>query len=102
MSVKRVVKGFAMGAALGAIAGILFAPKTGKQTQKILKSKAHEIKGMVATKAAELKKLSEEAYVKLVDEAIMFAKQKKMTEKEIVALKKDLLARYKDLKKKIK
>jgi len=34
MSVKRVVKGFAMGAALGAIAGILFAPRTGEAVAK--------------------------------------------------------------------
>ena len=101
MSVKKVVRGFAVGAALGAVAGILFAPRAGEQTQKILKNKAHEIKGMVAAKAVELKKLSEEAYAKLVEEAVFMAKKKKMTEKEIAALKKDLLARYKDLKKKI-
>jgi gas vesicle protein len=95
------MKGFAMGAALGAIAGILFAPAVGKQTQKKLMSKAHEIKGMVAAKAVELKKLSEETYAKLVEEAVFMAKKKKMTEKEVMALKKDLLARYKDLKKEI-
>ena len=74
MSVKRVVKGFAMGAALGAIAGILFAPRTGKQSQKILRVKAHAIKGMVAAKAASLKKFSEAAYTELVEEAAMIAK----------------------------
>jgi gas vesicle protein len=95
------MKGFAMGAALGAVAGILFAPAMGKQTQKKLMSKAHEIKGVVAAKAVELRKLSKEAYAKLVEEAVLMAKEKKMTEKEVVALKKDLLARYKDLKKKM-
>lgn len=39
MTMKRVVKGFAVGAALGAIAGILFAPRTGKESQKMLKAK---------------------------------------------------------------
>jgi gas vesicle protein len=101
MSVKRVVKGFAVGAALGAIAGILFAPRTGKESQKMLKAKAHAIKGMVAAKAAALKKLTEQAYEKLVEEAVMLAKQQKMTAKQIEALKKDLLARYKDLKKQL-
>lgn len=88
-----------MGAALGAIAGILFAPRTGKESQKILTAKAHAIKGMVAAKAVALKKLSEQAYDKLVEEAVVLAKQQKMTKKQIDALKKDLLARYKDLKK---
>jgi len=99
MSVKRVVKGFAVGAALGAIAGILFAPQTGKKSQKVLLAKAHAIKGMVAAKAASLKKFSEEAYAKLVDEAIEIAKAQQMTKKEIDALKKDLMKKYKDLKK---
>jgi gas vesicle protein len=99
MSVKRVVKGFAIGAALGAVAGILFAPQTGKKSQKVVLAKAHAIKGMIAAKAASLKKFSEEAYTKLVEEAIIIAKEQKMTQKEIDALKKDLMAKYKDLKK---
>jgi gas vesicle protein len=99
MSVKRVVKGFAMGAALGVIAGILFAPQTGKKSQKVLLAKAHAIKGMVAAKAASLKKFSEAAYTKLVEEAVMIAKEQKMTKREIDALKKDLMAKYKELKK---
>jgi gas vesicle protein len=99
MSVKRVVKGFAVGAALGAIAGILFAPRTGKDSQKLLKAKAHAIKGMVAAKAAALKKFSEKAYEQLVEEAVVLAKQQKMSAKEIGALRQDLLARYHDLKK---
>ena len=99
MSVKRVVKGFALGAALGAIAGILFAPQTGKKSQKVVLAKAHAIKGMVAAKAASLKKFSEAAYAELVEEATMIAKEQKMTQKEIGALKKDLMGRYKDLKK---
>jgi gas vesicle protein len=101
MSMKRVVKGFAVGAALGAIAGILFAPRTGVQSQKLLKAKAHAIKGMVAAKAAAAKKLSEKVYEKLVEEAVILAKQQKMTAKQVEALKKDLLARYKDLKKQL-
>ena len=99
MSVKRVMKGFALGAALGAVAGILFAPQTGKKSQKVVLAKAHAIKGMVAAKAASLKKFSEAAYAELVEEATMIAKEQKMTQKEIGALKKDLMGRYKDLKK---
>lgn len=99
MSIKRVVKGFALGAALGAIAGILFAPQTGKQSQKVVKAKIHAIKGMVAAKAASLKKFSAVAYEKLVEEAIELAKQQKIATKEINALKKELLTKYKDLKK---
>jgi len=98
---KRVVKGFALGAALGAVAGILFAPRPGAQSQKLLKAKAHAIKGMVAAKAAAAKKLSTKVYEKLVEEAMVLAKQQKMTRAQIEALKKDLLMRYKDLKRQL-
>ncbi len=101
MTVKKVMKGFAVGAALGAIAGILFAPRSGKDSQKLLKAKIHAIKGMVAAKAAALKKLSEKAYETLVEEALVLAKKQKMTKKQIDDLKKDLLMRYNDLKKQL-
>ncbi len=101
MTVKKVVKGFAVGAALGAIAGILFAPRSGKESQKLLKAKAHAIKGMVAAKAAALRKLSEKAYENLVEEAVMLAKKQKMTARQIEELKQDLLERYKDLKQQL-
>jgi gas vesicle protein len=101
MSVKRVIKGFAVGAALGAVAGILFAPRVGKQSQKMLMAKAHAIKGMVAAKAASLKKLSAQAYERIVEDAVELAKKQKMTSKQIAMLKKDLISRYKDLKKRL-
>ncbi len=102
MSVKKVVRGFALGAALGAIAGILFAPRAGKQSQKILKGKLHLIKGMVAAKAATMKRLSADAYQKLVEQAVMLAKKQKMTTRQVMELRKDLMARWGDLKRQIR
>ena len=102
MSTKGIVKTFAVGAALGAIAGILFAPRTGKQSQKMLLAKMHMIKGMVAAKTAALKKITAEAYEKLVGEALELAKKQKLTSKQIMQLKKDLLMRWTDIKKQVK
>lgn len=39
---KKFVLGAMIGAAAGAIAGILFAPKSGKETRKIIGEKAKE------------------------------------------------------------
>ena len=48
MSVTRFLAGFAIGAAIGAVAGILLAPKSGEETREMLASSAKE----AAAKAA--------------------------------------------------
>lgn len=41
---QKVILGFLCGVAAGAIAGILFAPESGKETRKKLASKAKDLK----------------------------------------------------------
>lgn len=43
MSVGRFLSGFAIGAALGAVAGILLAPKSGKETREMLGDMAQDM-----------------------------------------------------------
>ena len=43
MSVSRFVAGFVVGGAIGAIAGILLAPKSGAETRKILADTAQDM-----------------------------------------------------------
>lgn len=43
MSVSRFVAGFVIGGAIGAIAGILLAPKSGEETRKILADTASDM-----------------------------------------------------------
>ena len=80
-------KGILIGGALGALAGILFAPKSGKELRSDIKNKgnkiirdgqeiyadastkAKEIFVEVRDKAKELKKEAEDAGVKISDEA---------------------------------
>ncbi|MDO4872158.1 MAG: YtxH domain-containing protein [bacterium] len=52
MSKNRFVKGLLLGGIFGAIAGILTAPKSGKETREDLKKKADEI-GKNTEKAAK-------------------------------------------------
>ena len=42
MSASKFLAGFIVGGALGAIAGILLAPRTGKETRELLASSAKE------------------------------------------------------------
>jgi len=85
-SVGYLFVGLLIGGALGALAGILFAPKSGKELRKDIKkkgneiledgkelyadtnAKAKEIFGEVTHQAKELKKEAEDAGEKIADE----------------------------------
>ncbi len=43
MSISRFIAGFAVGAGLGAIAGILLAPQSGEETREAIGSMAKEV-----------------------------------------------------------
>lgn len=49
MSYKKTMIGFAAGAAVGALAGILFAPQKGSKTRKQIADKSGEITDSVKT-----------------------------------------------------
>lgn len=50
-----LLAGFGLGALLGAIAGLLFAPKTGSETREIVGGKLKELKGKTEDWVAEQK-----------------------------------------------
>ena len=52
--------GLLLGAAVGAVAGILTAPKSGKETREDIKRKASEIKSDAASKADDVRKKAED------------------------------------------
>jgi len=52
---------FGFGAALGAAAAILLAPKAGTETRKVLRSKAEEGSDYLASRAAEARDTAAEA-----------------------------------------
>lgn len=55
MSKGKFALGALFGAVVGVAAGILTAPKSGKETRADLKAKADELKGQAADKAQEVK-----------------------------------------------
>ena len=84
MSTSRFLAGFSVGGAIGAIAGILLAPKSGEETRKILADtasdmarRADETAKQIQVKAddavSDLQKKGEEIKEKLQD---LIAKQK--------------------------
>jgi gas vesicle protein len=57
------------GAAAGFVAGVLLAPKSGKETRQDIKDKATEYKGKANAGVAEVKKGAEHVKDELVDSA---------------------------------
>ncbi len=90
MSVSKFLAGFVVGGAIGAIAGILLAPKSGEETRKILADtaqdmvrRADETAKQIQVKAddavSDLQKKGEEIKEKIQD---LIAKQKETKEDE--------------------
>ena len=62
MSKRKFVLGALFGAAAGVVAGVLTAPKSGKETRADLKKKANELKNEAGEKAEEVKAKGEKVY----------------------------------------
>ncbi|MEO7557859.1 MAG: YtxH domain-containing protein [Gammaproteobacteria bacterium] len=89
-----------IGAIAGAIAGILFAPKSGKETRDDLKETLTEIKDQVAIKVSDLKDITEQGYRAAVDTVLKtYEDARKLTSAEVNSIKSDLNKGYKDIKK---
>jgi len=88
-----------IGAIAGAIAGILFAPKSGKETRDDLKETLNEIKDQVAAKVGDLKDITEQGYRAAVDTVLKtYEDARKLTADEASNIKADLNKGYKDIK----
>ena len=90
MSVSKFLAGFVVGGAIGAIAGILLAPKSGEETRKILADTAQDMVRRADETAkqnqvkaddavSDLQKKGEEIKEKIQD---LIAKQKETKEDE--------------------
>ena len=59
MSVSRFLAGFIVGGAIGAVAGILLAPRSGEETRKMLKDTADDMARRADETAKQIKETSE-------------------------------------------
>lgn len=69
MTKNKFALGALIGAAAGIIAGVLTAPKSGKETRADIRDKADELKGEAAKRVDEVKTKSTDAVDDLVDKA---------------------------------
>lgn len=103
MGIKgKVVRGV-LTLAAGAIAGVLLAPKAGKEMRKELRITAARVKKDVAIRVAVLEKLSKKAYEEIVADVLKhYKKVRGLSEVELREIKGDLNARWKDIMKEAK
>lgn len=98
----KITKSFVLGAAIGALAGLLLSPKTGKEDQKDLKKKFHSIIDQVTKDVAKAKTLGEKQYNSLMEKASKLAEKAGATKEELHDLKDELMARWHMVQKTIK
>lgn len=93
------VGSMALGAIAGAIAAILFAPKSGRETREDIKDTLTRIKDETAEKLSEMKDLTMETYHSTVDSVLQSYKDaKEITEEQAGEIKADLQKGYEDVK----
>ena len=95
MDKKDFAARIAAGAILGALAGILLAPKAGKETREDLQEFVEDAKQKLSKRLKEARDLTKEQYDKLVDVVVDEGPKTLDVAKEDVAqLKYDLKERY--------
>ncbi len=68
-SLVYLLAGFGLGALIGALAGLLFAPKSGDETRDELNVKLKELKGKTEDWISEQRTKRESEVAKAIDEA---------------------------------
>ena len=61
MSVSRFLAGFIVGGAIGAVAGVLLAPRSGEETRKMLKDTADDMARRADETAKQIKVKADDA-----------------------------------------
>lgn len=103
MGIKRKLFTTALTLAAGAIAGVLLAPRAGKETQKKVKVLSGKIKREVALELAHVETLSQKAYEEVVAATLdYYRKVKKVKEADLDVIAKDLKVRWKDVVAEVK
>lgn len=90
---KDLLIGASVGAIAGVIAGLLFAPKSGKETRADLVKHLHEMKDKIAKELDKAGKVTKETYDKIVDKIVkVYEVEKKITPADA----KDVIAKLKN------
>jgi len=76
--VRKIIFAGALGAALGAIAGIIFSPRSGKENREEVSNWMHDMSRELKKRVYETKEITREKYDEVIDN--LTSKYKKMRE----------------------
>jgi gas vesicle protein len=91
---------FAVGALAGALAGILLAPKSGKETRADIQETVMKVKDDLVVKLTELKEITEDKYKEIAAAVVAkYEDTKAITTEQAEEIKENLMNGYEELKK---
>lgn len=100
---KGIMIGASVGVLAGAIAGVLFAPKSGKETRADIANYVHEMKDKIAEELAKAGDVTKEAYNEIVEKIVkVYELEKKITAEDAKDIKEKLDANYEQVVKAIR
>lgn len=92
--------GFFKGALLGVVAGILLAPKSGKELRTSVKKSYEDISKRITEELSHLKEVTQETYTQIVNSVVhTFVEAKKITVEEAETIKDQLKQGYDKVRK---
>lgn len=90
---------FLYGSLFGLITGILFAPRSGRETRESIKSTYDEISDRISSELSQMKDVSRETYNNVVNSVVsVFQETKKISSTEADEIKKELKNGYERIK----
>jgi gas vesicle protein len=100
---KGIIIGASVGVIAGAIAGILLAPKSGKETRADIANYLGEMKDKIADELSKIGKVTKENYDKIVKKVVkVYELEKKITPKDAEDVINKLSDNFESVKKVIK
>lgn len=97
MKGETFVKGLIAGVAIGGSLGVLFAPKSGKETREDIQQAYKQVSADVAKKVSQAKDVTEKTYQEIVDKAVAeYRKLEQLTNEQADELSETLKSRWYD------
>jgi gas vesicle protein len=95
---KGVIIGASVGVLAGAIAGILFAPQSGKETREDIAKYLNEIKEKIADELSKVGKITKEKYDEVVAKVVkIYEMEKKISSEDSADIKGRLEKNYNEV-----
>jgi gas vesicle protein len=98
MSTKNLFKGLLMGLAIGGVAGVLLAPKSGKQVRQDLRKAYKSTSKDIAKRINDIEDISKSKYEQVVEAVINeYKKLDPITQEQIDSLKVILQKKWSEI-----